>query len=104
MKNTCNVLNENVSNVDENDENFKLFYFSKILCIFPYFRQTLSIGTSKRVNKEKMCCPVGSSQEFFVVFEVKMSQIDTEIDKNPKTSNFQGFMLFSSKFLSDFVN
>ena len=35
-----------------------------------------------------MCCPVGFSGEFNAVFYVKMSQIDTEIDKKPKIFQF----------------
>ena len=60
-----------MSQIDtENDKNPKIFQISKIL--FPNFRQTWSIGTLKRVNKERMCSPVGFSEEFIAVFGVKM--------------------------------
>ena len=45
-----------------------------------------------------MCCQVGFYEEFIVVFSVKMSQIDTENDKNLTFSNFQGFYSFLLKF------
>ena len=42
-----------------------------------------------------MCCPVGFLEEFIAVFEVTISQIDTEnMTKNPKFSNFQRFYAF----------
>ena len=47
------------------------------------------IGTLKRVDKEKMCCPEGLFEEFIAVFQVKVIQIDTENDKIPKFSKFQ---------------
>ena len=59
---------------------------------FPNFRQTLWIGTLKRVNKERMCYPVGFPEEFIVVFQVKMFQIDTENDKKPKMCEFSMFL------------
>ena len=40
--------------------------------------------------------PVGFSEEIIAVFELKMSQIDTENNKNPK--NFQFSMVFFAFF------
>ena len=57
----------------------------------------------KRVNKERVCCPVGFSEELIEVFKLKKSQIGTEIDKNPEFSNFQRFYAVFLKFLTDFV-
>ena len=52
-----------------------------------------------------MCCPVGYSEEFIAVFAVKMSQIDTEKDKNHKTFQFLTIVsIFFSIFSTDFVN
>ena len=51
-----------------------------------------------------MCCPVGFSEQFFAVFLVTMSQIDTENDKNPKLSNFQSFYTFFDKVSTVFVD
>ena len=55
---------------------------------FPNFRQTLWIETTKRVSNKGICCPIDSSEEFIAVCFVKMSQIDTENDKNPKVFKF----------------
>ena len=49
----------------------------------------------KSDNKERICFPVGFSEELFEVFKLKISQIGTEIDK--KTKVFQ-----LSKFLCTF--
>ena len=64
------------------------------------FRRSLWIGTLKRVNMEKMCCPVDFSEEFIAVFQVEMSQIDTKNDKNPEV--FQCFMHFFQNFMQKF--
>ena len=55
----------------------------------------------KRVNKEQVCCPVVFFEENFG-FQVKKSQIDNEIDKNPKFSNLQSFYAVFVKFMTDF--
>ena len=59
-----------MSQIDtENDKNAKISNFQKLYAFcFPNFRQTLWIGTLKRVNKQKMLCPVSFSEEFFAVF------------------------------------
>ena len=41
---------------------------------------------------KKMCCPVGFLEELITVFQVTMSQIDTENDKNPKIFQFPKFL------------
>ena len=70
---------------------------------FPNFSRSLWIGTLKRINKEKMCCPVGFFEVLFTVFQVTMSQIDTENDKKPKFSNFQSFYAFFVKVSTVFL-
>ena len=37
-------------------------------------------------------CPVGFSEEFIAVFQVKMFQINTENDKNPKSFQYSKFL------------
>ena len=66
--------------------------------IFPNFRQASSIETLKKANKEQIYCRVGFSGEFNAVFEVNMSQIVTESDKNSKLSIFQFLRIFSQIF------
>ena len=39
-----------------------------------------------------MCCPVGFLEELITVFQVTMSQIDTENDKNPKIFQIPKFL------------
>ena len=58
----------------------------------------------KGVKKERMCCPVGFSEEFIAVFLVNVSQTETENDKILKFSNFQSFYAFFVKVSTDFVN
>ena len=45
-----------------------------------------------------MCCPVGFSEEFIAIFQVKMSQIDTKNDKKPKVLQFLSIYAFLLKF------
>ena len=45
----------------------------------------------KRVNIEKMFCPVGFFEEFITVFYVTMSQIETENNEKPKIFQFSKF-------------
>ena len=42
----------------------------------------------KKVNKEKIGCPVIFNEEIFALFRLKMSQIGTEKDKKPKIVQF----------------
>ena len=49
---------------------------------------TLWKGRLKRVNKEKMRCPVVFSEEITAFRQMKMSQIDTGSFKNPQTFQF----------------
>ena len=53
----------------ENDTNLTIFQVSKTSCIFFFqnFRRFLWIGTLKRVNKERICCPLGFSEELIPV-------------------------------------
>ena len=55
-----------MSEIDtENEKKPEIFQFPKILYkSFPNFRQTLWIGTMKRINKEEKFCPVGFPEEF----------------------------------------
>ena len=38
------------------------------------------------------CCPVSFYEEIIAVFQMKLSQIDTENDKNPKIFHFSKFL------------
>ena len=78
--------------------NFEIFY-----AFFQFFRRTSSIGTLKRDCRERKCYLVDFSEKIIAVFEVKMSQIDTGNDKNPKLPVLKDFMHFS-KFSTDFVS
>ena len=51
-----------------------------------------------------MCCPVRFSEELIAIFLVKLSQIDTENDKNPKVFQFSLSVSFFSKSPTDIVN
>ena len=57
----------------------------------------------EKVNKEYSCCPLGFFEEFIAVVLVKLSQIETENDKNPKFSGFQSFYAFFVGVSIDFV-
>ena len=51
----------------EIDKNPKSFQIQRFSAIFPRnFRRTLWIGTLKRVNKERMYCPVGFFGDFLM--------------------------------------
>ena len=43
-------------------------------------------------------------EERIPMFQLKMSQIDTENDKKPKSFQFSKISCIFSKFLTDFVN
>ena len=45
----------------------------------------------KSGNKEKVCSPLGFSEELIEVFKLKISQIGPKMTKNPKLSTFQSF-------------
>ena len=51
----------------------------------------------------KLVRPVVFNEEIIAMFWLKMSQIDTEIDKNPKSFQFSKILSIFSKFLTDFV-
>ena len=62
-----------LSEIDiEIDKNLKKINFQRFHAFFPCFQQTLQIGTLKRVNKGRMCCPLGFPEEFIAVFSVTM--------------------------------
>ena len=52
----------------------------------------IDCNVEKGQQWKKMCCPVGFLEELITVFQVTMSQIDTEIDKNPKIFQFPKFL------------
>ena len=86
-----------MSQIDtENDKKINVFRFSKILCNFLNFCWTLWIGTLKRVNNKRLCCPVGFAENVFAFFEKKVVQIDTE--NNKKKQNFLIFQRFYAIF------
>ena len=61
----CIFQNENVSNWHRIWQKFqKVLIFKGSGHFFPNFRRTLWIGTLKRVNKERMWCSIGFSDEF----------------------------------------
>ena len=61
--------------------------------IFPNFRRTLWIGTIKRVNNERMCCPVGFSKELIPVFKLKCLELTQKKRKNTKFFHFSNLHL-----------
>ena len=91
------VFHLNKSQINtEHDKNNRIIHFSKISCIKDW--------NVERVNKERMCCPVGFYEEFIAVLLVKVSQIDTENDKSPKIFQFSKCLCIFSKFLTDIVD
>ena len=46
----------------------------------------------KRPNMTLIRCPVGFSEKISALFQLKKSQIDTEIGKNPKSFHFSNFL------------
>ena len=66
--------------------NFSIF--KDFMCFSPNFRETLWIGTLKRVNKERMCCLLAFLEEITAVFQVTLLQIDIENDKEPRIFQF----------------
>ena len=56
----------------------------------------------KTFIKVAVCYPVVLKDEIVSVFRLKMSQLDTEIDKNLKFYNFQSFMQFFFKIFNKF--
>ena len=58
-KHNCCFLNEKISSCHRKQQKNKNFsFFKDFMQFFPNGRQTSSIETFKRVNKERMCCPV----------------------------------------------
>ena len=62
-----------------------------------YFRKTSWIRMLKMLNMALIRCPEGFSEETVAVFEMKMSQVDTENDKIPKTFQFSKVLCSSPK-------
>ena len=64
------VFSVKMSQIDTENDKPKIFRISKILSIFfrIFDKLILWIGTLKRVNFERMCCPVDFSDEFIAVF------------------------------------
>ena len=84
-----------MSRIDtKNDKNLEIFEFPEILCSF-FSKISIDFidwNNMKRLNNEKMCCPVDFLEELITVVQVTTSQIDTEIDKNPKIFQFSKFL------------
>ena len=77
----------------------KLFSFPKFSCNFSQiFDGLCALERWNRSKKKKMCCPVGFSEEFVVVFLLKKSQIDTKMTKTQNFPNFKVFMHFLLEF------
>ena len=53
---------------------------------------------------KKLVRPVVFNEDIIAIFCLKMSQIDTENDKNPKNFQFSKISCIFSKFLTDFAN
>ena len=58
----------------------------------------------KEVNNEKMCFLVGFFKDLNAVFQVKVSQINTENEKKFKFFQFPKFLCFFSTFLKNYVD
>ena len=58
----------------------------------------------KEVNNEKIGCLVGFFKDLYAVFQVKMSQINTENDKKFEFFSFPKFLCFFSTFLKNYVD
>ena len=83
----------------------KLSNFQKLYAFCcPNFRRTLWIGTLKRVNKQRMLCPVSFSEEFIAVFRWNFLKLTPKITKNPKVSKFQRSYAFFVNVSTDFVD
>ena len=51
-------------------------------------KKTWWLRMSKRLNKEKICCPGGVLEEIKAIGVEEIHQIQTEIDKNTKKIKF----------------
>ena len=81
----CSFLSENVSNWHQKLQKTRNFPIFKIFMHFLLkVRQTSWIGMFWSVNKEWVCCQIVFYEERIAMFWMKMSQIDTENDKNPR--------------------
>ena len=73
----------------ETDKNPQKFPNSKILCSFsPKLSSDFVDWNTEKNQQERMCCPVGFSEDFIAVFLMKMSRIKTKNAKKPKVFSF----------------
>ena len=68
------------------------------------FHRLRGLECFKGSTMKKLVRPVVFNEEITGMFCLKMSQIDTENDKNPKSFQFSKISCIFSKFLTDFVN
>ena len=68
------------------------------------FRRLRGLECFKGSTMKKLVRPVVFNEEILAMFCLKMSQIDTENDKSPKSFQFLKISCIFSKFLTDFVN
>ena len=87
-------------NTETIKRNPKIFNFLCFYAFLSRFRQTSWIGMFERVNKETVGCPVVLIEEIIALIGMKMSQIDTEKDKNPR--KFFQFSKILSIFFPNF--
>ena len=70
-------------------KNPQLSTFQSFMHFLLKFRQSSWIGMFYNVNKDQICCQVVFNEKIFPMFRMKMSQIDTENDKNSKIEKLQ---------------
>ena len=80
---------------------FPKFFNFKVFLLFCYVFDRLCELECLKGQQIKVGCPVVFHGEITAMLWIKMSQIDTENDKN---LNFQRFFCIFSKFLTDFVD
>ena len=86
-------------------KNQKFYRFSTFLCIFCQIFDRLRGLELKTFNMALIRCPVGFSEEIFVVFQTKENlKLTPKTTKIPKFSIFQTFKSIFVKFLKDFVD
>ena len=73
-------------------KNPKVSKFQRFYAFLLTFRQISWIPMFLRVNKEKIGSPVVFYEEINAMFKKKMSETDTEDDKNPKIFQFSKFL------------
>ena len=96
-----------MSQIDtEIDKKHKIFQFSKqsFMHFLLKFHRLHGVECFKGSTMKKLVRPVVFNEEITAMFCLKMSQIDTENDKNPKSFQFSKISCIFSNFLTDFVN